>query len=75
MKAHFVGRPPLDDDIALVQFHAYLPVDGALTGRDRRGNEFALRREEMTIVQNLAQLSGDELIAQTPDIPVERKSF
>jgi hypothetical protein len=66
-----IGRPALDDDVALVQLQPDNTVHGPLGGGDGAGDELAFRGKEVTIVQDLRELDGEELIPQSTDVPIE----
>jgi hypothetical protein len=70
-----VGRPSLDDAVALVELELDLSVDGPLTGRDGGGQEFTLGGEEVTVVEDPGEFDGDELITERTDVPVQGHSL
>lgn len=72
---HLVGLAALNGDITLVQGKANLTVDSLLAGGNAAADELALGAEEETVVQNLAELGGDNLVAYPADFTVEGKTF
>lgn len=73
--AYLIRRPPLNDHITLDQSQPNNPIHSPLTGWNRTNHELPLRREEMSIIQDPAQLDRDELVPQRPNIPVQRQSL
>lgn len=70
-----VGGSALDDDVALVKLEADDTVDGALARGDGADDKLTLGREPVAVVEDAAELDGDELVAQGADVPVEGEAL
>lgn len=64
-----------NNNIALIEFEPNDAIDGPLTSRDRTGDELTLGGEEVAVVEDAAQLNGDELITKGTDVPVEGETL
>jgi hypothetical protein len=72
---HLIGKAALDDGVTLVELQTNGAVDGALTGGNGGSDELAFGAEEVTVVKNVAELDGDELITERADVTVECKTL
>lgn len=72
---HLIGEAALDDGVTLVELQADGTVDGALTGGNGGSDELAFGAEEVTVVENVAELDGDELVTERADVTIERKTL
>ena len=72
---YLFGRSALDNDVALVELQTDNTVDGALAGGNRADDELTLGREPVAVVEDPAELDGDELVAERADIAVERETL
>ena len=75
MSTDLIGQTTLDDNVALVELQTHNTVDSLLARWDRADDELALGREPMAVVQDAAQLDGDELVAERAYVPVEREAL
>jgi hypothetical protein len=71
----FVRVSSFDNDVSLVELQSDDTVDSLLGSGDGGSNEFPFWRKEESIVENVGEFSGDELISHSSDVSVERHSL
>lgn len=65
----------LNDDVTLVQLETNDTVYSPLTSGDSASDEFPLGSEPVTVVQDLRELEGNELITESTNIPIESQTL
>ncbi|KAI3485125.1 hypothetical protein L1887_51562 [Cichorium endivia] len=70
-----LGAAALDDDVALVELELDLTVDSLLRLRDAGSDKLALGREEEAVIELLGELGGDDLVADSAHLTVERETL
>lgn len=72
---YLVGESSLDRNVSLVQLEPDGSVDGPLRRRNGGGDKLPLGREEVTVVEDVGEGGGDELVSERSDVPVEGETL
>lgn len=70
-----IGISALDNNVALVELESDDTVDSLLRCGDGGSDEFTLGGEEETVVEDLRELGGNELVSEGSDVSVEGQTF
>lgn len=70
-----IGISALDNNVALVELESDDTVDSLLRSRDGGSDEFTLGGEEETVVEDLRELGGNELVSESSDVSIKGQTF